>query len=514
MKFRELIMLFLAGLVFNLGIAWFQHAPGYMDADYYFAGGLRLVRGQGFTETYLWNYLDNPQSLPHPSHAYWFPLASMLAAAGMLIAGQQTFWAARAGFILAAALVPPVTALLAFQITSRRETAYAAGLLAVFSGYHAPFMPTTDNFSIFMLFGGAFFLTFRRQEKAAPFLLGLLAGLMNLARVDGLLWFGVGVLGLVMIWLWTHPRPAISAIIIPLMLFSAGYALLMGPWMARNLSIWGTPLSPAGGKVLWMTRYDDTFAWPASRINLQNWLAAGWRLALDGRLNALKLNAINTIGAQAAFLLFPFILIGLHALRKDLRVRLAVFAWLVLFLVMSVVLPFAGSRGSFFHAGAALQPVWFMAAVVGVETFALKFRDRRLSITPQIFRVGLVFGMAILTLYLAYVAIFTNDWDQFQRKYQRVEAMLVQHRAQPTDAILVANAPGYYVVSNRPSLIVPDENLASVRALASKFGAKFLVLEKAFYTDPMIPVYQNPASQSGLTYIGEFDDVRIFSINP
>jgi hypothetical protein len=61
---------------------------------------------------------------------------------------------------------------------------------------------------------------------------------------------------------------------------------------------------------------------------------------------------------------------------------------------------------------------------------------------------------------------------------------------------------------------VPDENLESVCALARQFGARFLVLEKTYYTDAMIPVYRNPESQPGLTYLGEFDDVRIFAIQP
>src|SRR5512140_3694282 len=116
MKRSELIALFILGLLFNICVAWLQHAPGYMDADYYYDGGLRLVQGQGFTETYLWNYLDNPQSLPHPSNGYWFPLASMIAAVGMFITGQQTFWAARLGFILIVAMVSPISALLCFQI--------------------------------------------------------------------------------------------------------------------------------------------------------------------------------------------------------------------------------------------------------------------------------------------------------------------------------------------------------------------------------------------------------------
>jgi hypothetical protein len=83
------LLLFLA-LVVQLVVASAQEIPGYLDADYYYGGGLQLVRGQGFTEPYLWNYLDDPQSLPHPSHGYWMPLASILAALGMWLTGQET----------------------------------------------------------------------------------------------------------------------------------------------------------------------------------------------------------------------------------------------------------------------------------------------------------------------------------------------------------------------------------------------------------------------------------------
>ena len=50
------------GLAMAIGIASLQSLPGYLDSDYYFAGGLQLVEGKGFTEPYLWNYLDDPDS--------------------------------------------------------------------------------------------------------------------------------------------------------------------------------------------------------------------------------------------------------------------------------------------------------------------------------------------------------------------------------------------------------------------------------------------------------------------
>ena len=155
---RDLLLLFLLGLAVPLAIAQFQSLPGYMDADYYFGGGIQLAKGNGFTEPYLWNYLSDPQGLPTPSHAYWMPLASIVAAAGMWLTGQTTFAAARLGFILLAALVPPLTAILAFRLTSNRTLSLLSGLLACFPIYYAPFLPVTDNYAIYMLLGVSFFL--------------------------------------------------------------------------------------------------------------------------------------------------------------------------------------------------------------------------------------------------------------------------------------------------------------------------------------------------------------------
>src|SRR5512136_2130317 len=64
-----------------------QMQPNYMDAAYYLVGGQRLAQGQGFTDPYVWNYLDQPSGLPHPSHLYWMPLPSILVAISQAIFG-------------------------------------------------------------------------------------------------------------------------------------------------------------------------------------------------------------------------------------------------------------------------------------------------------------------------------------------------------------------------------------------------------------------------------------------
>jgi hypothetical protein len=59
-------------------------------------------------------------------------------------------------------------------------------------------MPVPDNYALFMLLGGAFLLLAPFQQKWIPIALGALAGLMTLARSDGLLWLGLA--GLTVMW--------------------------------------------------------------------------------------------------------------------------------------------------------------------------------------------------------------------------------------------------------------------------------------------------------------------------
>ena len=514
----QYLLLFLCGLVVTCAVAYFQSVPGYMDADYYFAGGLRLVQGHGFTETYLWNYLDNPLAIPHPSNGYWFPLASMLAAAGMFLTGQHTFVAVRLGFILVAALIPPVTAALAFSITARRDISLIAGFLAVFPTYQLPFMPTTDNFGLFMLLGGVFLILFNRSDKKSMFAMGLVAGLMNLARSDGLLWLGVGFLGL-LLKLYedkVRGRSLVIGYAGVVSVFLGGYALVMVPWIVRNLVVFGVPLTPGGSHVLWMTSYADTFAFPPDRVNMQTWLAAGWQSALAARWSAFVLNFENTIAAQGGILLFPFILIGLWQLRGALRVRLAVLVWLGLFALMTLVFPFAGSRGSFIHAGAAFQPLWWAAAVPGLDALTALARRRRLF-TPQafgIFRFMLVIVMAALTVFLVYRRVVQTNWAEFNQTYTHAEQILVANGASPDDTVVAANSPGYFVSTGRPAVTVPSEDPAVLQVLSRRFNAHYLVLEKLYLPDSFASVYGLPQDQPGLKYLGGFDDVRVFEIEP
>lgn len=521
MNWRHYVILIALGWLVPYAVSRFQSLPGYMDADYYFAGGVQLAEGHGFTEPYLWNYLDEPEGLPHPSHSYWMPFASIVSAMGMWAMGQSTYAAGSLPFILLSACVPLSTAALAYQVSRQTRLAMVSGLLSIFSLYYAPFMPVPDNYALFMLFGGAFLLLAPRPQKWIPLALGALAGLMTLARSDGLLWLGLA--GLTVLWKAADNEDGMKKPfrewfiqIVPAgLLVLSGYLLIMGFWHIRNLNLFGSFLTPGGGRLLWLQNYNQTFIYPPENLTREAFLQAGWDVALQNRARAFVSNFSNAFGAQGGIFLFPFILIGLWQLRRDLRTKIAVSGWLILFAVMTVIFPFAGSRGSFFHAGAAFQPYWWVAAPVGLNA-VLAWARRRGQFTdknaPYFLQGVLVLLAVFMSFYLVNFRVIAGGWAQDDVIYSSVEEKLLDNGIGPGDVVIVRNPPGYFIASGRPSVSLPFGDESTILAVAEKYHARYLVLEKDGTFDSIQDLYDEPQSNPSFVYIGEVNEARLYRI--
>jgi len=525
---RSYLGLFLAGLVINLAVAALEHSAGSMDADYYYAGGLRLAQGHGFSEIVLWNFLDDPQALPHPSHGYWYPLASIVAGAGMALTGSTSYPAARIGFIFIAALVAPLTAALAYRLTHRADLAVTAGALALFPTYLTAFLPSTDNYGLYMVLGAGFFLLLDRGGKVQLLMAGLCAGLMNLARSDGLLWLVAGLFFIFLAALrasQAHLRPGSDAVGLRerwggvglgMAAFVAGYALIMAPWFARNFVIWGTALAPGGGRALLLQNYADTFAYPASRLTLSNLLSAGWNAILDVRLSALLANANTTFTLQLSVVLLPLTVVGAWRLRRETIVQVALLIWIVLLSVMSLLFPFAGPRGSFIHAGSALYAVWWSATVAGIGAL-LGWADSRawqgLVARKDLLLFSLVALNAVFSCDLVYWRVYPLDWDRTDRLYSAVETRLLADGAAHDLPVIVIDPPAYFTATGRPAVVIPDESRPGLLELTQKFNAGYLILEQGHLgSNGLQTLYDDPASDSVFEYIGQVENARIYRI--
>lgn len=535
-KSINLFLLFISGLVVASLVGVFQHSPGYMDADYYMAGGQRLADGHGFQELMLWNYLDDPQGLPHPSHTYWMPLASLLAMVGMLVSGLHNFYGGRLAFILLAALVPPATYFLDQTLSlpggarTKTHSNWIAALVAIFPGFYLPFLATSDTFAVSMLLGAAFLgivnwlwiskseVMASRRRAALWALLGITAGLLHLARVDGILWAGLaGLVALLFEPLHARRLKLNPSLFGRLGWLLLGYLIVMGPWILRSLALFGVPFSPGGGRMLWITNYNELFIYPASSLTFQRWLQQGLGVIIQARLSALGQNLATLFAVQGEIFLLPLILIGLWRTRRLAVVRLGLLAYGLIFALMTLVFPYAGARGGLLHSGAALQPFFWVMAAVGLEA-CLSWGVSHRKWDPR--QAGIVFTSGVVMLaFLVSVVVFYNrmfnpqppqqPWDAVERLYGQVDASLLQMGADERQIVMVNDPPAYYLAAGRPAISIPFGDFNTVLAVAKRYHAVYLVLEFNQLTGSD-DLYTKPGDRPGLHYLRTVDTARIY----
>jgi hypothetical protein len=517
---RDQIILFGLGLLVALLVAALQPVPGYMDADYYYAGGIQLAGGHGFSDPFLWNYLDHPQGLPHPSNSYWNPLASIIAAGGMAFTGRLNFLSARLGFILMAALAPLAVAALAYRISQKRSLALLAGLLTIFSGYYLPFNVTTDNYSLYMLAGALYFLILDRATFPRSILLGLLAGAFNLARGDGLLWLPLTLVAVtVLAYRQADGEPVRSRSLRCAangLLALLGYLLVMGAWFARNLAIFGTAMPPGSGYVLWMTSYNQIFSFTPELFTFHSWLASGLGEALLARASAVWQNLETAFFAEGMIFLCPFILAGIWKGRRSARVVAGILGWLGMLLAESLFFPFASVSGGFFHAGAAFQPLWFALAPLGLEVSLMRIsrNNYKLARLTRIFPGLLLVIMILFSAMLVKLRVVDSGWNEGEYLYQQAGQFLAARGARPDAVVMVRNPPAYFIMTGHPAIVVPDGDVQVLLAAARKYNAAYVILQQTGSSSPLYDLYIHPDRYPGFISLGVIGDNHILSIKP
>lgn len=527
---RRYLLLFLLGLGVACFAAAFQQSPGYMDADYYLLGGMQLASGKGFTDPILWNYLDDPQGLPHPSHGYWMPLSSILAAISLWVTPFDGFAGGRIIFLLLAGSIPPVTAWLAWGLLldrneapygrsygerTRRNMATLAGLLAAFPGFYLSFLTVPDAFGVYMLLGAVFLGIANSAHDGRKWLgLGILAGWMHLARADGFLWLGVTIFG-ILILRNTENGIHHTPFIFRLAYSAGGYLGIMTPWFLRNLSVFGTPLAPGGARALWVLNYDELFSFPVAGLTFERWWAAGLGEILRARVEAFGQNLQTFLGVQGAIFLLPLIVVGLWKLRERKAVQLGMFAWGLTLAVMTLIFPFSGARGGFFHSGAAVQPLFWAVIPVGLEAFVAwggQARGWRVAQAQRVFSAGLV-GLALLFTLFIFVTRVLPKGDTIG--YAEVETKLVEWGAKPDEVVMVNNPPGYFLASGRPAVVIPHGDISAWLWAVEKYGVDFIIMDENVPVEIRLylekPVQMLPQKLWFLGGAGEFQIYRVMS---
>ncbi len=540
-------VIFLFALAVRLVTALPLQQPGYMDAYYYYDGGESLYRGGGFNEDFIWNYLDDPQGLPRPSHLYWMPLSSILVYFSFLLFGAS-YRAAQMPFILLSSFLPLIAYYISYRISGQQRHALSAALFTIFSGFYLVYWVSPDNLSPFAVTASLSLVVMAEGLKSGnPWTLGLtgfLAGLSHLARADGpLLLLSLFIAVLVEAWrrrrkkqrigenngLWRMANggflclPGIRPLLLGLLFALAGYLLIMMPWFYRNWRVIGTPLSGAGVKTLFLRDYDDLYSYN-DRLTWGSYLAWGWGSILRSKLEAAWLNLQTLLAVDLMIFLAPLAAIGLWQLRRQGEFLPFFIYGPLLYLTMTLVFTFPGFRGGMLHSSTALLPHLFAAAMIGLDTAVIwlaRFRPWHVPTAQKFFTTGFVLLALFLSAFIYHGRIlggqpFNPTWNQRDLVYGEIAAWLEEH-APPQAAVMVGNPPSFYYHSGRPCVVVPNEGLEAVLQIARRYEVDYLVLDEN-RPHPLAEIYSDQVEVSQLELQLTLTDrqgktVKIYRIN-
>jgi len=525
----DLALIAIIGLLLQAFWVSLLTQPTYMDAYYYTTNGQRLAEGHGFTESVIWQFLDDPQGLPTPSHTYWMPLPSILAAAGYLV--RDDFTGAQIFFWLLGGLLPILAYGIGRQLGAERWQGWVAAMLAAAGGYYAPYISQPSTFAPFAWAGGLSLLAvglarlpagltgktrgLLKPGRLAYWLIaGVAAGLAHLTRADGLLLFVVAVF----FWIayaWggrEGRRQAGSSPLVQLALLLGGYLLVMAPWFIRNSQVTGGLLSTAGTQSIFLTSYDDLFAYGRS-IGPVPFFEWGWNNIIHSRLQGAAVGLQTLLAIPGLIFLGPFIFVGLVILyrHRPARTLLQPLLLYTMILLVSTVLlfTFPGMRGSLFHSSVALWP-WTTALAAAGIGFSVDWVAAHLSHwqperAKRIFSTIFIMVALLLTFF---VAQFRLTPDRDPAVYHQIE-----ERIGVGSIVMIGNAPALYYYTGLAAVSVPNEPLPVLLQAADRYGVTYLVLDSDRPL-PLDTLYHGELKEDRLHLLATFDDIQLYEIQP
>ena len=470
----------------------FNSEPTFTDSYYHFNAARSLAQGEGFVDQYLWVYLGAADSLPAPSHYYWMPLTSVLAAAGMWLFGDS-FAMAQLGFIAALWGASLLAYAIAMRLGGSIRHAWFAGIVTLLGAFFGRMWGTTDTFAPYAFIGaGTLLLMARGMEESRRvwlwwILAGIGSGLAHLTRSDGLLMPIVGLM--VLFWPWDILRRASfdwSTRIVSAGLFLLSYLIVMLPWFLRNLDSTGAILPIGGTQTIWLANYDALFAYPPG-ATMEAFFADGAGLFIESRIEGLRSNFLTLIAVEGSIALAPFMFIGLWLRRQQTFLRPVMLFILGLHLAFTFVFTYPGIRGGLFHGAAALVPWWSALAIIGLDHSVTWLAKRRSHWNPATARVVFTWGMVGIIAMLTIVISQTRD-----------QAAADTHA---TYAYLQDNFPaGTRFMSNNPAelfyhtglggVVIPNEDPAVIPGIAAQYGIDYLLLQEPNYPQPMAVLFE------------------------
>jgi hypothetical protein len=547
------LLLFVAGL----GVRWLYTGvvafPPSDESAFYLTSAENVLTGRGLEVDVLWSYQFPFPNVTHPSHEHWMPLTTGLITAAFALqralAGvlETSFQTAQMPGIILGALLAPLTYLFGRRAlpgdagsiqepwAGSRWVSIAAGLLVALNptlSYQSANMDSSAPLALLTAWTLA--LAVRWPGDRGGYLsAGLLAALAYLTHTSGL----VLLVAIPLAWwllpaprrfqttlpdnpaaefVWEHwprergveeeQRTALGPSLFNLLDLAVAFALIVTPWLIRNFLTFGTPLPSLPWSQAWLGDYTDTFNY-LSHPTLQTWLAQGWRVLLDQRLQALLHNG-------QVFLLstFPWGLLalpGLWLLRREWSFFPSLIYGLLLVFGVALVFPISSMAGAFQRALGAWIPFLALAAAYTLQRVIQPVR--RLRTQAQIASVAVVIALLLLAaVSMARILPAVAERNQASREQFQAAADWLARNATPSDVVMTTQTYALNYASGHPSIVLPgNEPPDSAWAAAKRYGARFLITTEASGQYPQILQSQ---ADSRFPLREETESIQIYEI--
>jgi hypothetical protein len=303
---------------------------------------------------------------------------------------------------------------------------------------------------------------------------GLTAGLAHLTRADGLLLLLVGLF----IWiLAARRRRPMRFALSWLVLLLAGYLLVMGWWFLRNWLVIGRPLPTAGTQSIFLTTYDDLFAF-GRVISFKGLIDWGWANILRSRLDALWVAIQTAIAVPGLIFLVPFIIVAFFRYYRQSYTRILLLPVVIFAAATMTILVFLFSfpamRGSLFHSSIALWPWTTALAVAGinfsVDWAAARWQHWRPERAKRLF--------SLLFIAISVVLTYAVAQDKLTPLEDPETIQQISESLPDSAVVMYGNAPAFYYYSGLPAISVPNEPPNVLLEAADRYGATYLVLDE------------------------------------
>ncbi|MCA9922241.1 MAG: hypothetical protein KC421_07710, partial [Anaerolineales bacterium] len=292
-------------------------------------------------------------------------------------------------------------------------------------------------------------------------------------------------------------------------LLGVGYLVVMGGWFWHNWQLFGSLLPTVGTQTIFLTTYDDLFAYGRS-FDLAHLLAWGWPNILQSRLAAVSTAVQTFIAINCLIFLLPFVMVGWWQLGKTDRggIRPFTFYLIALYVSMSLIFAFPGARGGLFHSSAALFP-WAMALAAAGIPPTVQWVARWLSHWQPERAAPIFAGLFVVVAWVMSIGlgIVRTPEPTETAVYEQIGADL------PADAVVMSgNAPGFYYHTDLKSVSVPNEPPDVLLSAAEAYHVTHLALD-INHPLPLDALYTGEWRDGRIQLLNMYDDIKLYQIN-